>query len=288
MDVAFLKGGENLQNWVSESIQYALDYWNDRLVEIWDLVNTSPQNFRGGSIWSVIESLNGGLLAIAYGLIVLFFALGVYKSASNFRDFKRPENGIRMLLRFGITKVVVQRSMEIMMVIFKICAGAITKAGGAMSGGITAIGAIPIEVSDAIKDLGFLESIPVWLLSILGILIIIVLAFIILMQVYGRFFKLYFYCALSPLPLATFAGEPTASIGKSFLKSFAGVCLEGLIIIIACLIFSAYAGAPPDLSGASSAFSIVMKYLVKMIFNMLVLVGAVKLSSTVIKEMMGA
>ena len=189
-----------------------------------------------------------------------------------------------MILRFGIAKVVVQNSMEIMMVVFKIIAGAVSATGS----GMQAVGSIPQEVIDAIADLGFLESIPVWLLSILGILVVIALSFVVLMQVYGRFFKLYLYCAVSPLPLAAFAGEPTASIGKSFLKSYAGVCLEGVIIIVACLIYSAYASAPPDLSGTASAFEIVLEYLVEMIFNMLVLVGAVKLSSTVVKEMIGA
>ena len=60
-------------------------------------------------------------------------------------------------------------------------------------------------------------------------LFITVLSFIIILTVYGRFFRLYLYTAIAPVPLATFAGQPTQSIGASFLKSYAGVCLEGAI-----------------------------------------------------------
>ena len=74
---------------------------------------------------------------------------------------------------------------------------------------------------------GFLESIPLWLVTLLGSLFITVLAFIMILTVYGRFFKLYMYAALSPIALSSFAGESTSFIGKSFLKSYIGVCMEG-------------------------------------------------------------
>lgn len=59
-----------------------------------------------------------------------------------------------------------------------------------------------------------------------------------IMSVYGRFFRLYLYTAIAPVPLSTFAGEPSQNVGKSFIKSYAAVCLEGAIIVLACIIFS--------------------------------------------------
>ena len=53
------------------------------------------------------------------------------------------------------------------------------------------------------------------------------------MSVYGRFFRLYLYTAIAPVPLSTFAGEPSQSVGESFIKSYAAVCLEGAIIVLA-------------------------------------------------------
>ena len=60
---------------------------------------------------------------------------------------------------------------------------------------------------EAIEEVGFLMSIPLWVVSMLGALLIIVLSFVLILTVYGRFFRLYMYTALSPLPLASFAGE---------------------------------------------------------------------------------
>ena len=104
---------------------------------------------------------------------------------------------------------------------------------------------------------------------------------------FGRFFKLYLYTAIAPIPLSTFAGEPTQNVGKSFLKSYTGVCLEGAIIILSCIIFSLFASSPPVVDANASAVTQVWKYLGELIFNMLVLVGTIKLSDKIVHEMMG-
>lgn len=105
--------------------------------------------------------------------------------------------------------------------------------------------------------------------------------------VYGRFFKLYLYTAIAPVPLSTFAGEPSQSIGRSFIKSYAAVCLEGAIIVLACIIFSLFAATPPAVDPNLAAVSMVWSYIGELIFNMLVLVGAVKMADRVVREMMG-
>lgn len=106
-------------------------------------------------------------------------------------------------------------------------------------------------------------------------------------DVVGRFFKLYLYTALAPVPLSTFAGEPTQSIGKSFLKSYAAVCLEGVIIVLSCIIFSLFASSPPVVDASAAAVTQVWTYIGELVFNMLVLVGTIKMSDRVVREMMG-
>lgn len=107
------------------------------------------------------------------------------------------------------------------------------------------------------------------------------------MSVYGRFFKLYMYSALAPIPLSTFAGQPTENVGRSFIKSYCAVCLEGAVIILACIIFSLFASSPPVVDTSAAAVTQVWKYVGELVFNMLVLVGAVKMSDRIIREMMG-
>lgn len=125
-----------------------------------------------------------------------------------------------------------------------------------------------------------------WDYSLNG-LVVTVLSFIMIMTVYGRFFKLYLYTALAPVPLSTFAGEPTQSVGKSFLKSYAAVCLEGVIIVLSCIIFSLFASSPPVVDTSAAAVTQVWKYIGELVFNMLVLVGTIKMSNRVVREMMG-
>ncbi len=147
---------------------------------------------------------------------------------------------------------------------------------------------IPQEMVDSIESVGLLDSIPLWIVTLLGSLLITVLSFIMILTVYGRMFKLYMYTALAPVPLAAFAGEPTQSIGKNFLHSYVGVCLEGAVIALACIIFSVFAASPPAMADSSlSAVNIVWNYVAELIFNLLVLVGAIKASDRIVKEMMG-
>ena len=153
-------------------------------------------------------------------------------------------------------------------------------------GGVSAA-VLPQQIITAVENCGFFESIPLWAITLIGGLFITVLSFIMIMTVYGRFFKLYLYTAISPITLSTFAGEPTQNIGKSFLKSYCAVCLEGTIIVLSCIIFSLFASSPPVVDANAAAATQVWQYIEELVFNMLVLVGTVKLSDRVVREMMG-
>lgn len=109
-----------------------------------------------------------------------------------------------------------------------------------------------------------------------------------ILTVYSRFFRLYMYTALAPVPLSTFAGDLTANTGRTFIKSYLGVCMEGAVIVLACMIFSAFTsgGAPGIVDPDASAVTMVWGYLAETIFNMLVLVGLVKGADRIVKEML--
>ena len=275
-------------HWIVGNLQSAFNTWNDKLTEIWSLVSTSPETFRGGAIWTTIVSINDALKAVAYGLLVLFFAMGIFQSAASFKDFQRPEYALRHFIRFVAAKVAVSSAMEIMTAVYAVCGGVVQSVMGSMGGMTAASVSVPQEMVDTIESVGFLASIPLWLVTVLGSLFITVLSFILIMTVYGRFFRLYMYTALAPLPLASFAGEGTSFAGKAFLKSYIGVCLEGAVIVLACLIFSAFAStSTPTLNTSLSAVTMSWQYVAETIFNMMVLVGLVKGAERIIKEMFG-
>lgn len=274
-------------NWVVQNLQNALDTWNSKLAEIWQILTQPPENFKGGGIWQVIVQIHGALQAIGYALLVLFFVVGVVKTCGSFTEVKRPEHALKIFIRFAIAKGVVTYGLELMMALFNIIQGVTSTIMQTAGFGSTEDTVLPDEIIEAVEDCGFFESIPLWAVTLIGGLFITVLSFIMIMSVYGRFFRLYLYTAIAPIPLSSFAGEPSQNIGRSFLKSYAAVCLEGAIVVLACIIFSLFASSPPVVNPDAAAVTMVWSYIGELIFNMLVLVGAVKMSDRVVREMMG-
>ena len=272
-------------NWVVQNLQNALDTWNSKLAEIWQILTQSPETFKGGGIWQVIVQIHGALQAIGYALLVLFFVVGVVKTCGSFTEVKRPEHALKIFIRFAIAKGVVTYGLELMMALFNIVQGVTSTIMKTAGFGSTEDTVLPDEIIKAVEDCGFFESIPLWEVTLIGGLFITVLSFIMIMSVYGRFFRLYLYTAIAPIPLSSFAGEPSQNIGRSFLKSYAAVCLEGAIVVLACIIFSLFASSPPVVDPDAAAVTMVWSYIGELIFNMLV--GAVKMSDRVVREMMG-
>lgn len=274
-------------NWVVQNLENALETWNDKLSEIWQLITQSPETFKGGTIWTVILNIHGGLQAIGLALLVLFFVVGVVKSCGSFAEVKKPEHILKLFIRFALAKGVVTYGLELMMALLEITQGIISTIMTSAGFGTAQQTVLPSEIVTAVEDCGFFESIPLWAVTLIGGLIVTILSFIMIMTVYGRFFKLYMYTAIAPIPLSTFAGEPSQSVGKSFLKSYCAVCLEGAIIVLACIIFSLFAASPPAVDTNAAAVSMVWSYIGELVFNMLVLVGTVKMAERIVREMMG-
>ena len=276
-----------LSNWVVNNLNNSLDTWNDKLTEIWTLITESPETFKGGTIWNVITNIYGAIQAVGLALLVLFFVIGVVKSSSSLEEIKRPEQAFKLLIRFGLARIVVVYGLDLMKAIFKIVQGVISTIMRSAGLGSIAESTLPQEIITAIEDCGFFESIPLWAVTLIGSLLITVLSFIMILTVYGRFFKLYLYTAISPIPLSTFASDTTQQVGVSFIKSYSAVCLEGAIIVLACIIFTLFASSPPAIDSSADAINQVWTYVSEIAFSMLVLVGTVKMSDRVVREMMG-
>ena len=241
-------------NWVVQNLENALETWNQKLAEIWQLITQSPTQFKGGTIWNVIVGINDALKAIAYALLVLFFVIGVMKTCGSFAELKKPEHALKVFIRFALAKAAVTYGLELMMALFNIVQGLISTIMTAAGFGTAGRTVLPSEIVTAVEDCGFFESIPLWAVTLIGGLFITVLSFIMIMTVYGRFFKLYLYTAIA---------------------------------VLACIVFSLFASAPPVVDPNAAAVSMVWSYIGELVFNMLVLVGAVKMADRVVREMMG-
>ena len=262
------------ESWIVSNLNAALSTWNDKLAEIWSLLTESPQTFKGGQVWGVMTGIHGALQAIGYGLLVLFFAVGVMKTCGSFVEVKKPEHALKLFIRFALAKGAVTYGLELMLAVFSIVQGMvstiITQSGSSGMSSVT----LPQELIDAINNVGFWDSIPLWAVTLI-------------LTVYGRMFSLWMYAAIAPIPLSTFAGEPTGSVGKNFIRSYAGVCLQGVVIALSCIIFSAISSSPPAVDTSASVVTAVWTYVGELAFNLLVLVGAIKGCDRIVKEIMG-
>ena len=275
------------ESWIVSNLNAALSTWNDKLAEIWSLLTESPQTFKGGQVWNVMTGIHGALQAIGYGLLVLFFAVGVMKTCGSFAEIKKPEHAVKLFVRFALAKGLISYGMELMLALLNIVQGVISSIMNAAGFGGAQQTVLPQEIITAVEECGFFESIPLWAVTLIGGLFIWVLSFVMILSVYGRFFKMFMYTAIAPIPLSSFAGEPSQNIGKSFLKGYAAVCLEGAIIVLACIIFSVFAASPPVVDVDAAAASMVWSYIGELIFNMLILVGSIKMADRIVHEMMG-
>ena len=178
-------------NWVVQNLQNALGTWNSKFAEIWTLLTQSPENFKGGAIWKVILNIHGALQAIGYALLVLFFVVGVVKTCGSFTEVKKPEHALKLFIRFAIAKGVITYGLELLLKLMLIVQGIISKIMAASGISKFSATALPKSIIDAIENCGFWESIPLWAVTLIGGLFITVLSFIMILTVYGRFFKLY-------------------------------------------------------------------------------------------------
>ena len=275
------------ESWIVQNLENALNMWNGKLSEIWQLISLSPSQFKGGAIWAMVLNIHGALQAIGYALLVLFFTMGVMKTCGSFAELKKPEQAAKLFIRFAIAKAVISYGMDLMLALMNIVQGVTSTIMNTSGFGTPQTTTLPSEIVTAVEACSFFESIPLWAVTLIGSLFIWILSFVMILTVYGRFFRLYMYTAIAPIPLSSFAGEPTQSIGISFLKSYAAVCLEGAVIVIACIIFSVFASSPPVIDISAAAASMIWSYIGELIFNMLVLVGTIKMSDRVVREMMG-
>ena len=265
-----------------------LEYLGNMLDKMWAILTTSPQSFKGGTIWSIITTINGVLGAIGTALLVLFFTIGVVKTCGSFAELKKPETAVKVFIRFAIAKALIDNGLTLMVDFVTIVQGVIKKITASSSIGTALEFSIPSDVQSKFESIGILDgAIPVWAVCFIAHIAFIVIAIVLLLTVYGRFFRIYMYTAIAPIPLSTLAGQPTEGIAKSFLKSYAGVCMQGVVIVLACIIFTAYAGSMPQIDSTKEPIAMVWTYVSEVLFNLLVLLGLVKGSDRIIHDMMG-
>ena len=159
-------------NWIVQNLNSALSTWSEKMAELWTLLTENPATFKGGGIWRIMVNINDALTAIAYGLLVLFFAAGIIKTCGSFTDLKKPEHVLKAFIRFALAQGAITYGMELMQALFSIVQGIVANimSHSGMAGGT--VTELPSEIVDKIEAVGMLESIPLWIVTLLGSLLI--------------------------------------------------------------------------------------------------------------------
>ncbi len=267
-----------------------------------DLAGFSP------TIASAMQTLNNGLQAFSYALLVILTLWNVVKTTTSFVELKRPEVLIKLLIRFILTKYVIGAAWALVNGIFRVC-GALIQAIFRISNipfdgywinmqapdfgenvidkiiqGLIGVGTAIINPTAVIAGL---------ILEIVGFIVAIVLAITLILTVFGRFFKIYMFAALSPIPLSTFGSESTQEVGRNFLKSFTAICAEGLIIGLALIVFTAYSQNPVITFEGTVIFEWVgnlaeeITFMFTQVFHMILLLGIIKGADQIVHRMFG-
>lgn len=264
-----------------------LGFWNMMFGLISNFLGMDPVEFGKDGVWSVISGINGSLQAIGLALIPIFFMFGMIKASATYIEMKRPEAIGKAIVRFCISWAVIVFGMQLLMWIWTVCQGLINRilvTSGFQNTDLT----IPAELKNQLDHAGFFNSILFMDFSCHrhtdyhgtvhhGCTFCIRVVF----------FRIYLYIALAPTPLQPLPEKPTQKTGISFIRGFASVCLEGAIIVLACIIFSLFATTSVFPMDSSNVWAALLSYLGGVIFNMLILVGIVKMADRVTREMLG-
>ena len=173
-------------HWVVQNLENALNTWNEKLAEIWSLMTQSPQQFKGGTIWTVMVNVHHAVQAIGLALLVLFFVVGVMKTCGSIAEVKRPEQALKLFIRFALAKGAVTYGLDLMIALLSIIQGITSTIMGAAGFGSPQGTILPAEIITAVESCGFFESIPLWAVTLIGSLFITVLSFVLIMTVESR------------------------------------------------------------------------------------------------------
>ena len=264
-------------------------FWGTTTKYIWAMLTANLSEWNNGVLWDVVVQINAALKDIAYGLIIVFFGIGLIKETSSFAELRNPGTILKLFIRYIIAKMIVGFSIDFMNTIYKIVGGIVAKIHDT---GFTEIytgrgGGIPQAVTDAIYSIPWYASIVGLIFSIITFIVIVTLTVTVMLTVYSRFFRLYIYTAMAPVMLSPIAGEGTQNIGWQFVKGYISVCLEAVVIGLAMIIYSKLATVITISSwfNSGSMLTLVLGYMGEIVFHMLLMTGIVKGASGIIKEM---
>lgn len=266
-------------------LEMVLGFWNNQIKLVFALLGTTPDMFKLGSPWNVIQGIEPIFVGVGSSLVVLFFVIGFCSESVDIKEEMRFEVILRMLMRIGIAEWLVANNVTIMKAFFKTIANLVN----AMSAGTIKELKISSEQANVIKDLGFGESLIMLILTAVLSLIIIICGFFIIYTVYFRFLKILIIVPIGSLACATLAGNRTVSHSFiTYCKYFLSVTMEAVTMALAIIACNAVVNAGlPSFTGNYTDWAKTLIYLCELTFTVAMTVGSVKGAQSLTSKVLG-
>lgn len=230
-------------NWILSTLQASIDFFNAWMTSLYDVLMLDPISYQNGAIWTTVSKIYDALMGPAVSILIIGFYIALIHDSGEFIKTRHAGSIVWTFILLCCTASLLQGGKYILLLIFwcfKEILQAVTGPDGMNFLDLSWV-ELPKQVKLATSGLGATKATLFFIVVLIFALVIMVCSFTIIMVVYGRLFNIYLHLAVAPLALACGAAGPLRSTFVSYLKSFVGVCLQGVVIVIVCIVFSAFA-----------------------------------------------
>ncbi len=259
--------------------------WNSMVDVVFGLLIASPENFKDGGPWQIIEEINPIFVAVGSSLVVIFFVIGFCSESIDVKEEMRLEKILTLLCRLGLAEFMVANNVTIMKAIFQSVGNLVNLLS--LGNGVHL--KMTREAAEVIGDLGFCESILMLILTTVLSLVILVCGFFLIYTVYFRFLKILIVVPLGSIAYSTMSGNHMVThTAITYTKYFLSVVFEAVTMALAIIVCNAMlnAGLPP-IDGSFSAWAAVLLYLCELTFGIALTVGSVKGAQNLTSKALG-
>lgn len=230
-------------NWILSTLQASIAFFDAWMSQLYDVLMLDPISYQNGAIWATVSKIYDALMGSAVSILTIGFYVALIHDSGEFIKTRHFGSVVWTFILLCITASLLLGGKYILLLIFwcfKEILQAVTGPNGTNFLDLSWV-ELPKQVKLATSGLGATKATLFFIVVLIFALVIMVCSFTIIMVVYGRLFNIYLHLAVAPLALACGAAGPLRGTFASYLRSFVGVCLQGVVIVIVCMVFSAFA-----------------------------------------------
>ena len=230
-------------NWILSTLQASIAFFDAWMSQLYDVLMLDPISYQNGAIWATVSKIYDALMGPAVSILTIGFYVALIHDSGEFIKTRPFGSVVWTFILLCITASLLLGGKYILLLIFwcfKEILQAVTGPNGTNFLDLSWV-ELPKQVKLATSGLGATKATLFFIVVLIFALVIMVCSFTIIMVVYGRLFNIYLHLAVAPLALACGAAGPLRGTFASYLRSFVGVCLQGVVIVIVCMVFSAFA-----------------------------------------------